>query len=226
MRDVLGGTKVPAARFIFWLHAVGLFFIAFIAVASALGWSDPYRWTADPVKLTTAQPYDGLLSNLGVLVWASATAICVFTAMTFWDAADRRLSRLVLGGGAVTFVLLCDDLFMGHDEVLPRVLGLTELVSTIVVALVPLTYLWFFRRVIYGTPWALLAVGVMYLAVMAGVDAIEHDVALPGHHLWEEGAKFLGILHWGGYLVLLSCLLARRATGGRSPEVGRALSAR
>lgn len=205
--------RLPAVHVSLLLHAIGFLFIAFIAIASAFGWSDLYRWTADPVKLTTTQPYDGLLSNLGVVAWASAAAICLFTALTWWNTADRQLSQLVLGGGVVTSVLLCDDLFMGHDELFPRLFGVTELVATIVLALVPLGYLWFFRRVIHRASWALLAIGVIYLAIMTGIDAVEHRMALPGHHLWEEGSKFLGLLHWCGYLIQLSWLLARRATG-------------
>lgn len=167
-----------------------------------------------------ARPYEGLLSNLGIIVWASAFAIAVFTGLVTRSAADDSdMSRLLLGGGLVTFVLLVDDLFMLHDTLLPEYIGIPETVATVMVGLVPLSFLWLFRTVIPRTPWLLLAVGVAYLAVMTGIDFIEDKVDIPGHHLWEEGAKLLGILHWCGYLVYTSqrCATGR---GNRATEAG------
>lgn len=205
------------------IHAIGLPFLVFIAIASALGWSDLYRWTADAQTLTLARPWDGAISHLGMIAWSSASAIGIFVALTRWRQADPELTRLLLVGGLVTAVLLVDDLFMVHDELLPEEFGIPELLATGGVALVPLAYVVVFRRpILRRTPWQVLAIAVAYLAVMGAVDAVEHDIAIPAHHLWEEGAKFLGLLHWCGYMVLLTWIVlesrtSTRETAGQGP---------
>lgn len=213
-------TKPLVVRISFFLHAVGLLVIAFIVVASAAGWSDLYRWTAEPIKLDAAQPYDGLLSSLGILVWASASAICFFTALTWPNDGHEGESRLILSGGLVTLVLLLDDLFMGHEEIIPRLFGVSELAGTVCIAAFPLAFLFLFRRKLRAAPWGLLAIGVGYLVVMSGFDAVEHGISIPGHHAWEEGAKFLGLLHWCGFLMMLCWLRAQQVPSLGRGEVG------
>ncbi|MFK5582851.1 hypothetical protein [Serinicoccus sp. LYQ131] len=205
-------TSSPTVRVSLAAHVVGLSAILFIILASAFGWSDHYRWTADVATLTMAKPWDGMLSSLGMIVWSSAVAISVFVAATWWKESDERINKLLAAAAFVTAVLLVDDLFMFHDEVLPQFMGVPEKVATIGVALFPLALLWFFRSTILKTPWRLLAIGVGYLAFMAVVDTLEHSVTIPAHHVWEEGAKFLGILHWCGYVILLAWGQARSVT--------------
>lgn len=205
----------PMGRWLAVLHASGGLVIAFVLVASLLGVSDLYRWTADVSAIPGARPYEGLLSNLGVIVWASAFAVALFTGLTTFRLLDSPVPRLLIGGAIVTFVLLVDDLFTLHDTLLPEYVGIPETIATVLVGLVPLAFLWVFRRVIPQTPWLMLAIGVAYLAVMTGIDFVENRTDIPGHHLWEEGAKFLGILHWCGYLVCTSALVIMN--GFRTP---------
>lgn len=204
MNGSAGESPAVVSRVVAGLHIFGLIVIVFMAAASAVGWSDPFRWTADVATIPNARPYDGLLSNMGIIAWAAGAAISLFVGLSWSAGSDRALARLLVWGGVATTVLLLDDQLMIHDTLLPEFFGVPEIVATAAVALAPLVFLWSARRTIPRTSWVVLAVGVAYLAVMAGIDTVEDKVALPGHHLWEEGAKFLGILHWCGYLVLTS----------------------
>lgn len=190
-------------RWLAALHGVGIFFILLILVASALGVSDHYRWTADVAAIPDARPYEGLLSNLGIIAWSAAAAIALFTGLLS-RGQDRGpdMAILLVTGGLATTVLLVDDLFLLHDTFLPEYVGIPEEIATLAVGMFPLAFLWWNRRSFGRTRWQLLAVGVAYLAVMVVVDFSEHRVGIPGHHVWEEGSKLLGILHWCGYLIL------------------------
>lgn len=200
--------SISLARWFLALHGIGALFILLILVAISLGLSDSYRWTADLAALSNPRPFDGLLSNLGMIVWASASAIAAFTGLLKLRASDLppAIPRLLLMGALATFVLLVDDFFMFHDAIFPDYIGIPETVATIMVGIVPLAFLWFSRNAISRTPWPLLAAGAAYLALMTVIDFMERRVEIPGHHLWEEGAKFLGILHWCGYFVLTSTM--------------------
>jgi len=206
------------ARWILCIHGIAAIAIGFILVASAFGMSDLYRWTADVAAIPGARPYEGLLSNMGIIAWSSAFAVAFFTGVMTLTNGPREVPRLLVGGGLVTFVLLVDDLFMLHDTLLPEYLGVPEEIATALVGLVALAFLWIFKQQIPRTPWPLLAIGVAYLAIMTVFDFLEKRVDIPAHQAWEEGAKLLGVLHWCGYLVLTSVTVLAGRLAARPGE--------
>jgi|GEM_PF-2919497 len=65
--------------------------------------------TRDPLQIAQVPVYTGVLSNLGVLVWAGTAAICLFSyAVVRNRAAPGTSSRFLLAGGLVTVMLLLD----------------------------------------------------------------------------------------------------------------------
>lgn len=190
-----------------------------IVVASALGVGDYYRWTADVARIPDARPYDGLLSNVGIVVWSVGATVPLFTAFLCRPhQLPLRTRYLLVAGGLVTAVLLADDLFMVHDTLMPEFFGVPEILSTAVLAGIPLAFLWSVRTTLPQTPWVYLVLAVGYLGVMTVVDVVEKVISIPGHHLWEEGPKLLGILLWCGYFVATSLAVVRSAFTWRTPE--------
>ncbi len=160
----------------------------------------------DPNSINRVPWYTGLVSNLGILGWTTATATGFFG---WWLAryGGRNAAATMLGRGAVlSTILLLDDLFQLHVAVKP-LLGLSKPV-------VYLAYLivagWWFatgREEIARTRTELLLASTAAFAGSIVTDQV--GAALPGIDqagalLLEDACKFLGVLAWAQYFVLTS----------------------
>ena len=99
---------------------------------------------------------------------------------------------------------LLDDLFMLHEDLLSVRLGIPQLAIMAAYALATLAFLMRFRGVFPRTRVALLGSALAFLAFSVGLDLIFTKGRGRGHHLFEDGAKFLGIVGWLGYLTSAS----------------------
>lgn len=104
----------------------------------------PFTVLVRDVFAVAEQPvYIGFLSNLGILLWGSAATIWALCVFALRNTAQRtRLTTVCRWSLALTLVLLVDDALMLHESVLPRLLGTSELVITLALALFGLIYLW------------------------------------------------------------------------------------
>ena len=57
----------------------------------------------------------GLLSNLGILIWASAASICFFSVLTGLISSRKLQIKLALEG-LLSLLLCLDDLLLIHDR--------------------------------------------------------------------------------------------------------------
>jgi hypothetical protein len=73
--------------------------------------------TRDPAAISGGPVDTGLLSNMGMLFWASTVAVCFFTA-TFVArrAATGPTGRFLYTSGLLTLLLLMDDLVQLHER--------------------------------------------------------------------------------------------------------------
>lgn len=74
-------------------------------------------FTRDPSSIVELHSYEGILSNLGALIWCATTAVCLFSAWLLLSQ-DRRsqMGRFLLLAGFTTGVLLVDDFFLLHEK--------------------------------------------------------------------------------------------------------------
>lgn len=187
-----------------------------VVIAFDLAGVQEAEWsTSDPAFVAELPPYVGFLSNAGVLAWAFAAAIA------WWSLAvltvDRPRRTFLLSGAVVTTVMLLDDLFMLHEWVIPAYTGIHENVVLAALALLAASFGWVNRGLLRHTPWPLLAAAVVGLGVMLVLDLLEHSTSMRWHVVYEEGAKFAGLLAWCSYLVLTSLYWAREQPLGRRP---------
>ena len=143
--------------------------------------------------------YAGLLSNLGVLVYAGGASVCLF--VLFVLPADRSPQRRTIAWGAVLLVvLLTDDMFGLHDHLAPSYVPRGEQVVQVAIGAAALLYVIGFRQRLVDSGLAALVVvaGAMY-AVSTGSDA-----ARLGGHLLEDGSKFVGIVSLSALLIALA----------------------
>jgi hypothetical protein len=151
--------------------------------------------------------YTGFLSNMGMLFWSSTVAVCFFTA-TFVArrAATRPTGRFLYASGLLTLFLLMDDLFQLHERVFPLSLGIPEPIVFLGYLSVTFVYLVRFRGVILESDYLLLGLALGFFGLSVAVDVFTEGEL----YLWEDGAKFVGIVTWLAYFVRVSAQVPRR----------------
>ncbi|MBY5991243.1 hypothetical protein [Ferrimonas balearica] len=201
------------SRNLLWLYLPALA-VLMATVALSLYLDQPFsHFSRDPLAVTRGYHLYGLLSNLGAILWAFATAVALL-AYSVLRESDASEARFFLTGGLLSGLLLLDDLFMLHEKLYPA-LGMGEKRMLVVYGLLGLGYLYFNRGRIRQSEYGLLVAAMALFALSIGVDRLP-KTWLSWHHLWEDGAKFIGICSWFGYQLQCArqALLAR--SGGRS----------
>ncbi len=163
------------------------------------------RFFTDPVSEFGAPMYIGLVSNIGVVLWASGASACLLGALVLWGKpGNREQTRFLLSAALVTGLLTLDDLFLLHEEILPERLGIPE---PAVMGLYAILLGWFivrFRRSILGSDYLLLIAAGTFFAASVLVDLfVDGEFLLgdlAGRRLIEDGLKLLGIVGWSTYL--------------------------
>lgn len=199
--------QVRALRFLMVLVYLPVVLTCGIVAAVGITTSIPIgTLTRDPIQIADLPPYTGVLSNIGVLIWASTAAVCLFSSALVRHRPGRDANaRFLLTAGMLSVWMLLDDFFTVHDVIFPRYLGIREEVPYALIALAFLGLLFTFRSVILQTDFVLLALALGAFGVSVGVDMIESSlVHYPGYYLLEDGAKFFGIASWAAYFIRVS----------------------
>lgn len=157
------------------------------------------------------EPYLGLLSNLGVLLWVSGGTFCLLTALLGWQTRclDRRLTMylaLVALGG---IYLGADDLLNFHERWLLNYLGIKEIFTLGAYGLIAVVVVITFYREIRARHFSLFIIFAALFIFSELIDisrpAVPPMTANPLAVLLEEGSKFLAIIAFWTYCLHLSC---------------------
>lgn len=176
----------------------------------------------DPVQALNAPFFYGYVSNLGILVWAVTGGMC----LTAWGALRRRNAglsaaapaqhdgcewqRFFLLGALLSLILASDDVFLVHEELIPKFLfprGSGFYVPEMAVigsyGILALYFLWSCRRLILDrTPFAFLAVALACMTLSVAIAKLGIRMFVPDkqmRYLIEDGFKLLGIFGWAHY---------------------------
>jgi hypothetical protein len=179
----------------------------------------------DPLAVAGGEPYFGIVSNLGVLVWAAACAISLFTGFQLRRIdPSSQVPGFLLWSGAISLVLMLDDFLLLHEVVYLNLLGLPETVLFAGYGVAVASYLVRYREVIARFDGALLGAALAFFATSLFFDKLTGPRApgfFAGHPpldlllplvewiapiatLLEDGPKLAGIALWGTYLVRAS----------------------
>ncbi|MBA2277963.1 MAG: hypothetical protein H0W06_09405 [Chloroflexia bacterium] len=173
--------------------------------------------TRDALQVAGAPVYTGVLATLGGLLWAATAAICLFGYAVIRGQPRRDGgARFLLAGGLVTTLLMLDDVFMFHEIVFPRYLGISENVVYTLIAAVLVWFVVAFHTAIPRTDFLFLVLAFGAFAFSLGIDRTESINPFPATYLLEDGAKLFGLINWAAYFWLASI----RAVGPRSPDSG------
>ena len=179
----------------------------------------------DPAANFGGHPFTGLVSNLGVLAWCATAVVCTFTyGLRRESGGDRELLLMIGWGGVLSAVWMFDDLFMLHELIVPQDLGIPQPVILATYGAATLLFLARFRAVFGRTRLGLLATSLLFLGLSVALDLV--STGPNWHHLFEDGAKFMGIVGWLAYFVSASWLAiedgAARGTSATEADTGQA----
>ncbi|MEO1092617.1 MAG: hypothetical protein AAFX81_18500 [Pseudomonadota bacterium] len=199
----------------------GLLPLAFVIVVPTIvlgavvlqPWIPPDVLLRDPLAVGVATgeccpPYYGAISNLGVLIWAAAASVGLFTALVLGSLGRWSALSFPLASGLLTGLLTLDDLYMLHDRVLPY-LGVPEHVVYGVYGLLALAYLLRFHGELRAGSLPILLIAVAAFAASVLLDQLP-QVSDTHHVLIEDGAKFAGIVAWAVYQIEVMLRLLSR----------------
>jgi hypothetical protein len=190
-----------------WLAAAAL--LAAVVSQRAVPYED---LLLDPAHVGGRPWYTGLVSNLGVLGWTTATVAAAGGGWLGRIAGRAGAAEMLRGGALLSGLLLLDDLFQLHI-IVPPMVGMPQGVFS--AGYVGLAGWWIIetRRELSRTRWPLLvaALGALGLSVVSDRLGSGRGAAL----VLEDSAKFLGILAWALFFVLT----ARDITGSVLAEL-------
>lgn len=208
-----------------WLIVIGLTTVAalglMLVAASATG-VDAKAAVSDPQELTGFRLL-GVVSNVGVLVWASIVSVCGFTGLLLnrQPKSEEPWSFFFLAFAAIAMLLLVDDFWLIH-ELADNVVGVfidfdhtrsqKDLLESVVFAgygLLLLVYLAVCRELIRLTEVRVMILAFGLLAASLFVDVggpKAFGIVLPEdwhgvdvETLLEESLKLLGIVYLAAY---------------------------
>ena len=141
--------------------------------------------------------YVGLVSNFGVLLWCTTAAVCFFTYMVLQSQKRLKAASFFLWSAGISTVLLFDDLFLIHEEVMPFYLGISEKKVFAGYGLLILGYLLRWWKQIRHTDYLLLAIAFACFGLSILVDLFA-KYGLKSLFL-EDSFKLTGIVSWSAY---------------------------
>jgi hypothetical protein len=175
------------------------------ALLYAQPWVPMANLIRDPVSILNGRFYDGLVSNVGILLWCATAAICLFRGceLRLGRKVDGE-ARFLLSAGLFTLLVLVDDLFLAHEQILPDLAGVPE--KAVLAAYLALLcgYLLINWRQIMRADVAILLLSLGFFAASILLDVLVpyhfHDTAIGQEVnrgvILEEAFKFVGIAAW------------------------------
>ncbi len=181
-----------------------------------------------PLINASTNPFVGVVSNIGVLLWCISASICLFSFTLLKKqqnlSRNRRnyLAPFLLFSGLITSFLLLDDLFLIHESIIPKLLKLPQvLIYSCYVAVI---FFWIikFRRTIMNTEWGILLLAFIFFGVSVFMDILMDESLLSSdlmgnyddvYSLIEDACKLFGILSWLAYFARVCFQAMNNATG-------------
>ncbi len=159
-------------------------------------------FTADPAASMNFNPMFGYISNIGIIFWCAAATVCFLSAGILNIRKDQSEAiRFLICFGALTAVLMFDDLFMFHESIGPNGLNIPEKVNLLMYGAFALFCFIRFYKVILSNDYRYLVIATAAFGFSVLVDQLSEKFYFPGEFFVEDGAKFIGIVSWLIYFV-------------------------
>jgi|SRR6056297_655868 len=188
--------------------------ISFVVAVELRGSNDIALYFRDPATTYNYWPTAGLFSYIGIFVLTTAAVIGVFS---FFYAPQEN--SLHLSFGLFSLILALDDLFLFHEALAPRWLGVLETNIFLTYAIIALALIVRHLSSLVGKAHFGLYLSIVFLAASIFVDKLDPEI-FSYRIVFEDGFKLTGYVLWSSYWVRR----AGRAFSSRpltSPVLGR-----
>lgn len=173
-----------------------LILLSGVFLVSTIGGFGIEKFTADPAATANFHPLTGVVSNIGILLWALAGFSCVICFLSIYAATSER-NTFLLSSGLLSLFLMTDDLFMLHEYILPYHLNIPQSVVYVGYLLIVGYYLFAYRKKLLSAhSWGFL-VACMFLGASAAGDQVMPQEGI--YYFIEDGLKFMGIIFWSAF---------------------------
>ena len=149
----------------------------------------------DPSATLEGAWYVGLVSIMGVALWAAAAAICL---LSLYAASSEGERHLLVAGGAISIILGADDAFLLH-EAIKNGLGIPSPVTIAVYGVISILLIWRawpYLRTRPDLAVFLVAIGLFAISVVLDAAGEANLPTPPYSAVIEDVAKFLGLVAW------------------------------
>lgn len=185
------------------IFAIPLAAIGVILTLKARGKVSFGDFSRDVAAIADLPFYFGLLSQAGLVLWAAAATLGLFSAALLLSQGSRRWGLPAYAGG-LSLALLVDDLAMLHEHVMPDILGIPEIAVFAGYVAAGAFMVWHFRRELPSTRLDLFALAMVLFPISMALD-LGPDFRLQSAA--EDSAKFLGICAWFAFV---ACVAGQR----------------
>jgi hypothetical protein len=166
-----------------------VFYFVSIAIMTSNGF-EVMQILRDPAQQSGQNSFLGFLSNIGVWLWVSSTAICFFAFLN--NNSSFKNKELLFLVGTLSLMLAVDDFFMIHDNYIDQ--GICYLAYAILgIALLVRQY----KKIISIDGFAFILAGSL-LAMSIITDLVQKHIPLTYEtvQIIEECFKFTGGAIW------------------------------
>ena len=148
----------------------------------------------------------GFVSNIGVWLWISSAAICIYSLVSARFSIADRASELVVLMALLSLLLAVDDFFLLHERyVYQKGLFLFYAVCALTILARH------FRRIIEIDAFSFVLAGTLLaLSIMIDIGQRKIPLGYGKVQLIEEGCKFAGGAMWLFFCGQLAAYRARR----------------
>lgn len=201
--------------------AIGLAVVGFVLCFANFKHLPLEALTRDTATVLHGKPYIGLLSNLGILVWCAAAAICFFTAYVLRHSTSMQESTLFFSSaGVLTTLFLADDLFLLHDYVYVSWLPHSHLLIIAAYGIGIVMLAARFWKMFHESFFTLFGMALFCFAIAAVPDLQNRSYLLPDTFpstLVEDGFTFIAVLFWFVYFADTAAARLRTTMGHTRP---------
>lgn len=143
--------------------------------------------------------YFGLFSNLGIMIWTAASAVCLFSAICLLKSprVAKEYAMFASVAGIFTGWLMLDDAFLVHEKVFPA-FGIPQTITILIYLALCGLYVWNFQKLLRDTRYGLLLLALGFLGASVLIDQIFHSVD-DTTVVFEDTCKFVGISCWAAF---------------------------
>ena len=146
----------------------------------------------DPAQQLGYPSFLGFVSNIGVWLWVSSAAICIYSLASARCRSADRSSELIVLMGLLSLLLAVDDFFLLHERYVYQK-GLFLFYAVCALTILARHH----RRIIEVDAFSFLLAGTLLaLSVLTDIQQRKIPLGYGKVQLIEEGCKFTGGAMW------------------------------